>query len=85
MPEPTTPPRADTVNTRTGEIRDLATVMEQLRDLDARIARADEEIGALKENLKTARRHREGLVAELRAAARGERALPFAPVPEGGV
>jgi uncharacterized small protein (DUF1192 family) len=66
-----------TVNTKTGEILDAADFMTALPELDARIAAEDDEIGRLRENLKLARRHREGLVAELRAAARGDRALPF--------
>lgn len=65
------------VNLESGEIGDVLGFMERLRDLDARIAKADDEIGMLKENLKTARSHREGLVTELRAVARGERALPL--------
>lgn len=67
------------VNIETGEIHDLAQFISAMRDLDVRIAMADRTIGELKENLKTARKHREGLVAELRAAARGDRALPFEP------
>lgn len=65
------------VNVRTGEVIDAAVFIDTLRDLDARIAEADTRIGELKENLKLAREHREGLVAELRSVARGERALPF--------
>ena len=83
---------ADTIDRATGEILDHTTVMAtgslaelldaasfraSLRELDARIAQADREIGVLKENLKVSRKYREGLVAELRAAARGDRALPF--------
>lgn len=71
-----------TVDPRTGEITDAATFMLALRDLDERIALADNAIGELKENLKIARRHREGLVSELRAAARGDRALPFTDAPK---
>jgi hypothetical protein len=66
-----------TVHLRTGEVRDSAQLLDAMRDLDARLSEADDEIGRLKENLKIARRHREGLVSELRATARGERALPF--------
>lgn len=83
---------SETVDPSTGEILDRTTVTatgslaalidtaefrEQLRDLEVRIQQADDTIDLLKENLKFARRHREGLVAELRAAARGDRALPF--------
>jgi hypothetical protein len=83
---------SETVDPRTGEILDRTTVTAtgslaelldassfraSLRELDARIAQADREIDVLKENLKVSRRHRESLVAELRAAARGDRALPF--------
>ena len=71
-----------TVDPRTGEITDAAMFMLALRDLDERIALADNAIGELKENLKIARRHREGLVSELRAAARGDRALPFTDAPK---
>lgn len=67
------------VNTKTGELLDVTAFMAAMRDLDFHIAMADRTIGELKENLKTARKHREGLVAELRAAARGDRALPFEP------
>jgi prefoldin subunit 5 len=70
-----------TIDRATGELLDATHFMEALRDLDERIDAADAAIDALKENLKTARRHREGLVTELRAVARGERALPFEPSP----
>jgi hypothetical protein len=74
------------VNTRTGEVTDAAEFIDALRDLDARIVEADRVVGELKENLKIARRHREGLVSELRAVARGERALPlFSDDPQSGV
>jgi hypothetical protein len=69
------------VDVETGELHDLATFMEQMRDLDSRIADADTNIDILRENLKTARQYREMLVAELRAAARGDRALPFTDSP----
>lgn len=60
---------------------DSTKFREQLRDLDQRIAEADDSIFLMKENLKTARKYREKLVAELRAAARGDRALPFTETP----
>ena len=71
---------SSSVNTATGELQDrgFAEFMESLRDLDQRIAEADDAIGAAKEALKTAKQHREGLVSELRASARGERVLPLA-------
>ena len=69
----------EVVSTETGEITDALSFMEQLREIDASIAKADRAIGSLKEELKFARSHREGLVAELRAVARGERALPLEP------
>lgn len=70
-----------TINTNTGELLDAVAFFAALRDLDARIAKVDADIGILRENLKVSRRHREGLVAELRAAARGDRALPFTEDP----
>lgn len=73
----------ETLNIRTGEIKDAAAFFDALRDLDARIVEADRVVGELKENLKIARRHREGLVTELRATARGERALPFTDPQQG--
>ena len=59
------------------ELLDSSSFLASLRELDAGIAQADREIGVLKENLKAARQHREGLVAQLRAVARGDRVLPF--------
>lgn len=59
------------------ELLDSSSFRASLRELDDRIAQADREIGVLKENLKVSRKYREGLVAELRATARGDRALPF--------
>lgn len=59
------------------ELLDSSSFRASLRELDDRIAQADREIGVLKENLKAARQHREGLISELRATARGDRALPF--------
>lgn len=66
-----------TVNPQSGELLDAERFFAALRELDARIATVDADIRLLRENLKVSRRHREGLVAELRAAARGDRALPF--------
>lgn len=62
---------------------DSSKFREQLRELelDAAIATADFNIGNLKEDLKNARGYREKLVTELRAVARGERALPLEPSP----
>lgn len=68
---------ADTIDRATGEILDATVVFARLRDLDSQIVRADELIDLMKDRLKTARVHREGLVEALRAAARGDRALPF--------
>jgi hypothetical protein len=83
---------SETVDPTTGEIFDRTTITatgtlanfldstkfrEELRDLDARIAAADVNIDNLKEDLKSARKFRELLVDELRAIARGERALPL--------
>jgi hypothetical protein len=54
--------RADTSVTDGGRLADLidsARFREQLRDLDERIDAADAAIDLLKDNLKTARRHRE--------------------------
>ena len=65
------------VTIQTGEIHDLADFMGALRALDQRIAEADKGIGELKAQLKITRQHREGLISELRATARGDRALPF--------
>ena len=65
------------VDPSTGEIVDAAAVFARLRDLDFEIVQADELIDLLKDRLRSARQHRENLVSELRAAARGDRALPF--------
>lgn len=81
IPAPATTASPEIVSIHTGEITDTLSFMERLRDLDSSIALADHTIGTLKEDLKTARRHREGLVTELRATARGERALPLEPSP----
>lgn len=69
-----------TTATATGALADLldsSSFLASLRELDDRIAQADREIGVLKENIKVSRNYREALVAELRATARGDRALPF--------
>jgi len=83
--DPTTGEILDrTTFTATGTLANLLDLTEfrkELCDLDARIATADFNIGNLKEDLKNARKFRERLITELRAVARGERALPLEPSP----
>lgn len=65
------------VDKETGQLFDATGFLGALRDLDLRIAQVDKSIAELKDDLKAAKKHRDGLVAELRATARGDRPLPF--------
>lgn len=65
------------IDKETGQLFDATGFLSTLRDLDLRIAQVDKSIAELKDDMKTAKKHREGLVAELRATARGDRPLPF--------
>jgi len=65
------------VNRRSGEVAAPSEYLANLREVEANIAHADEEILAAKAALKHAKDAREKLVAQLRAAVREGQVLPL--------
>lgn len=73
------------IDQRTGEVSAPDEYLANLRGIEAGIARADDDIGRLKSDLKTVRGVREELVARLRGAVREGKVLPLfemAPEPD---
>ena len=71
------------VNQRSGEVSGPTEFLENLRALETGIQRADDDIGHMKADLKTAREGREKLVAQLRSAVREGQVLPLFEVDDG--
>lgn len=65
------------VDERTGAVSTPTEFLMNLREIEVNIARCDEEIGALKADLKRVRDRRETLVTQLRAAVREGKVLPL--------
>jgi hypothetical protein len=70
------------VDQRTGAIDTPADYLDNLRSIEVGIARADEEIDALRSDLKAVRDRRETLVAQLRSGVREGRVLPIIELAE---
>ena len=73
------------VNRRSGEVAAPSEYLANLREVEANIAHADEEILAAKAALKHAKDAREKLVAQLRAAVREGQVLPLLEAQEDDV
>lgn len=73
------------VNERTGEVSEPSEFLSNLRAIETDITRADEDIQAMKADLKTAREAREKLVARLRGAVRDGTVLPLLEVEDDGL
>lgn len=65
------------VDERTGDVSTPSEFLLNLREVEVGIARADDEIAALKADLKRVRDRRETLVTQLRAGVRDGRVLPL--------
>jgi hypothetical protein len=70
------------VDQRTGQVDTPSEFLENLRAIEADLARADDDIATLKSDLKAARDARETLVTRLRAAVRDGKVLPLLEVAE---
>ena len=68
------------VNHQTGEVSTPSEFLMNLRQIEVSIARCDDEIGALRADLKRVRDARENLVAQLRAGIRDGEVLPLLEV-----
>jgi predicted Ser/Thr protein kinase len=65
------------VDQRTGEERDPNEFLANMRAIEEKLARCDDDIVGLKGDLKAAREAREKFVAQLRAAVRQGKVLPL--------
>ena len=68
---------ASVVNERTGQVETPSEFVENLRMVERQIAAKDEDIDALKTDLKTAREEREEIVQQLRRGVREGKVLPL--------
>jgi septal ring factor EnvC (AmiA/AmiB activator) len=69
--------RDSIVNEQTGEVSAPSEYVENLRAVEGNIQRHDDEIAALRGDLKRVKDRREQLVTQLRAAVREGRCLPL--------
>jgi len=70
------------VNQQTGEVSTPTEFLMNLREIEVNIVRCDEEIGALKADLKRVKDRRENLVGQLRAGVREGKVLPLLELDE---
>ena len=65
------------VNQATGQIDTPSEYLANLREIEVNIARHDEEIAALRADLKAVKDRRDKLVGQLRAGVRDGKVLPL--------